>query len=193
MRIKIIRGRNPARGETTLFVFTTDVYSWGSTSVISWFKVTHSPRSINCSWLAADDQNGKTKLTPVSVDTQPRQNKELIGYLRDRAIKSWLPSVFSADVVCRTKGWKGIISDRLADFEEHNTQETLCWLLLRPQSPIGRDLCANIILFITFFVFLNWIFHSKHAGQVCPSKKNNSTTAQQTGGFSYLNFKGPIL
>ena len=76
---------------------------------------------------AADDQNGKTELTPVSVDIQQRQNKELIGYLRDRAIKKKLIAECVFRRCCLSyKGMKGILSDGLADFDEHNTRKTLC-------------------------------------------------------------------
>lgn len=113
-------------------------------SVISWFKVTHSPRSISCSWL----------LLMIKMENQidsclswyTAEAKQRTNWLFKR---SSYKKLIAECVFCRCcLSYKRILSDRRADCEEHNTQKTLSWLLLHPQSPIGRDLCANIMLFM---------------------------------------------
>lgn len=146
-----------------------------SMSVISWFKVTHSPRSINCSWLLLMIRMENQIDSCLSWYTAGA--KQRTNWLFKR---SSYKKLIAECVLCRCclscEGMKRILSDRLADFEEHNTQKTLSWLLLHPQSPIGRDRCTNIILFMITLVFFKWIFHAKHD---CDSTRVSSSEKQQ--------------
>lgn len=131
--------QNPARRESILFVFTTDIYSWNMSIMLS-FKGLHSSCSIECSWLLL--MYKMENQIDSCLSWYKAEEKQRANWLFKR---SSYKKLIAECVFCRClSGMIGRLSDGLADFEEHNTHKTLSWLLLHPQSPTCRDLCANL-------------------------------------------------
>lgn len=104
--------------------------------IISSFKMIHSSCSIECSWLLLMFE--MENQIDSCLSWYKAEEKQRANWLFKRTSYKKL---IAECVFCRCC-LSGMIG-RLSDFEEHNTHRTLSWLLLQPQSPTGRRLCAN--------------------------------------------------
>ena len=109
-----MRIKNPARGETTLFVFTTDVYSLKFNLKYNIMIQSDSFIVLNQVFLTdADAQNGKKNKKQIDscLRWYTAEAKQRANWLFKRSgyKNADCRVCLSADAVCHVKGWKALL------------------------------------------------------------------------------------